>query len=107
MFKKHNRLSSWLFKPLLKGKTEFSSCFRLKHKNNNEHLRISIVIPKKIIKQRVARNRLKRKILNYLKEKVDLVKQKNVAIWLTKDVSDKNWKKEINDLIQKMDIKKQ
>lgn len=108
MFKKENRLSSWLFKPLLKSKTEFSSFFRVKYKNNNDNLRISVVIPKKIIKKRVQRNLAKRKILDFLKNNVDVDVNRDVAIWLTKNIliHNNDWKKEILFIVNKIDIKK-
>ena len=110
MFKKNNRVSSWLFKPLLKGKTIFSPSFRVKYLHNKDVFRLSVVIPKKIIKKRIERNILKRKILHYIKSVIGTDDTSHYVFWVTKGINDtglNNWKKEIDDILKKTDIKKQ
>ncbi|MCI5051428.1 MAG: ribonuclease P protein component [Candidatus Pacebacteria bacterium] len=108
MFKKQNRVSSWLFGTIMKSKTYFSPSFRVKYKKKTKYPAISVVIPKKIIKKRVLRNSLKRKVLAYLKSHIDLQQNFYCVFWLTKDITDDvSWKNELDELLINMKIKKQ
>lgn len=103
MFKKIHRVSSWLFPTLMKSKTLFSQSFRLKYQKNTDILKISVVIPKKIIKKRVQRNRLKRQILHML-QKIILKNNNYYVFWLTRDISKTpidQWEKELSLLVSK------
>jgi ribonuclease P protein component len=109
MFKKIHRVSSWLFKPTMKSKTHFSSYFRIKYLKTSTDFKISIVVPKKIIKKRVARNTLKRKILHYIKQSIVTDKNFYCVFWMSKDISTiekKIWQNDIDQIIHKLGIKK-
>lgn len=110
MFKRIHRMSSWLFTPLMKSRSYFSSHFRVKSYGVDDEIKISVVIPKKLIKVRVQRNKIKRKILHYLRANVDINSKKHTVFWLTKDIcntEDIHWNNEINNLLDKIGIKKQ
>lgn len=89
MFSQTHRISSLLFKKIIhKGKRFFSHNFRL-HVYPDSLLRVSCVIPKKIIPKRVHRNHFKRQILDILKGL--LKKHGYVHHWIffmQKDISD-------------------
>ena len=109
MFKKIHRVSSWLFKPLLKSKSYFSCYFRAKYRTSVDTLKISVVIPKKIIKKRVDRNALKRKILHYIKENIITDKNFHCVFWVSKNIhliDKKVWQNDIDDLLLKIGIHK-
>lgn len=107
MFKKINRVSSWLFPNLMKSKTLFSQSFRVKYKKNTDLLKISVVIPKKIIKKRVHRNRLKRQIIHSIKNTINTNTNMYIVFWVTKGILENNdWCKEITEIAKKIDIKK-
>lgn len=107
MFKKSQRVSSWLFKPIMRGTTQFSSYFRIKSKIDVDDFRVSVVVPKKIIKKRVARNTAKRKVLHYVKSLISQDQPRHIVIWLTADIQkSQNWQQEITQLINKLPVKK-
>jgi ribonuclease P protein component len=105
MFSKIFRLNSRTFSTVFqKGLIAFGDYFRMKYVSSSE-FKVSIVIPKKLIKKRVDRNREKRRITHLLKECIFTDTHYYYIFWLTKD-SQKLSSKELKDFLQKV-IKKQ
>jgi ribonuclease P protein component len=108
MFKKINRVSSRLFKTLIKEKTYFSVSFRVKCKSKQEVMKVSVVIPKKIVKKRIMRNSLKRKIIHYIQQTIDCEKTPHCVFWLTKNIKNTEktaWQQEIDNHMKTLGIK--
>lgn len=76
MFPKHQRINSVLFSLVFQsGKRIHSDGFFISYKQGDEYepARFAVVIPKKVEKSAVRRNRYKRKAFHYIK-KLDLPK---------------------------------
>lgn len=85
MFKKTETINSREFRIIQKkGKKIFSPFFRVIL--FGESFKIAVVVSKKIYKKRVDRNTQKRRIMHALKD-VAHVPQKNIVIFLQKDIS--------------------
>lgn len=86
MFPKKNRIHSFFFKILGKGRIYHSPLFSvnvLKNKEDN-NFRVSVVISKKIAKKATERNLLKRRFLSVLKNNKNLLKNDFLYIFYPK-----------------------
>lgn len=108
MLKPIHRISSVLFRRIFrKSKKTFSRFFRLAY-TPADNFKLAVVVPKKIYKKRVDRNRQKRRIIHRVKELVPLSAPYSCIIWLQKDVSllsSDDLHKEISLLLEKTPIK--
>ena len=67
MFKKTNRLSSGEFSTYFQsGKRHHSDSFELRY-TSAEQLKVAVVVPKKVVKTAVGRNRLRRQLYHILR----------------------------------------
>jgi len=74
----------------MKGKKKYHTTphFRILAADS-DNLKVSVVIPKKVLKRRVDRNREKRRVLHAVKEILgDSPESKSFIIWVTKDTSE-------------------
>ncbi len=104
MFSKSSRLNSRIFNNIFKkGTMVFSKYFRMKY-YPTDVVSVAVVIPKKILKKRIERNREKRRITHILKEIIPHDTYFSYIFWLTKDSSDfshKELKQHIQDFLKK------
>lgn len=89
MFPKKNRIQSFFFKILSRGRiyhTPFFSVNVLKNKEDINY-RVSVVISKKVTKKAVERNLLKRRFLSVVQNNKNLLKQGfSYVFYLKKEV---------------------
>lgn len=86
MFKKSETINSREFRTLQKkGKKLFTPYFRAVVAENS--FKITVVVPKKIYKKRVDRNKQKRRITHALKN-ISELPAKNIIIFVQKDISE-------------------
>jgi len=88
MFPQRQRINSREFKIILKkGQKKFSPFFRARFVNEVPTAKVAVVIPKKIIKKRYERNRLKRRISHMGKKLVlNHTEPVHTIIWLQKPI---------------------
>ena len=68
MFKKANRLSRGEFESFFRsGKGHHSDSYQLIFTPSEEELKVAVVVPKKIVRKAVSRNRVRRQLYHQLK----------------------------------------
>ncbi len=86
MFPKANRLSGPDFANLSDAQKKMFGWFFIKYKKS-QIMKISVIVPKKIEKSAVKRNKMKRRVLHILKSKLNTpVDNYLIAIYLTKNI---------------------
>ncbi len=106
MFKKKQRFNRKDFKKVFKeGK-------RINNKNisisyiYNDKTKTSVVVGKKIAKKATERNLLRRRVYFILRKNFDLVKNKQIIVFVKKNITYGILKKEIEEILFKLNGKK-
>ena len=87
MLPKENRLPGYLIPQTLKsGQRFFSSLFTLVVvQSPNKKIQLAIIVPKKINKKAVKRNKIKRRFREAIKASLNLIKPGTRAVFLVKE----------------------
>jgi ribonuclease P protein component len=97
MFSKDKRFT---FAGRLPRKVISSKSFNLRYEDNNEGIKIAVVVSKKVDKRATVRNNLKRRVLEIVKRKIRENEAKNLVFYM-KSANVENLEKEIEEAINK------
>ena len=100
MFSKKSRYS---FKKGLPNKVLPFPSFSLRYEKNEEGFRVAVVVSKKVDKSAVVRNKVKRKVLDILRDKNAESLPYNLIFYLRRNsLENKNLDKDIEEALQKI-----
>ncbi|MBI4092187.1 MAG: ribonuclease P protein component [Candidatus Levybacteria bacterium] len=83
MLAKKNRYS---FKGPLPKKVLNSQSFSVRYNKNNEGLRVAVVVSKRIDKRATVRNKIKRKILETVRNNIEMNKPLDLVFYVKKNI---------------------
>ena len=102
MLKKENRLTTKEFEEVFKkGKKIHTDTFIFIIEKNTKNGKIGISTPKKIYKNAVGRNNIKRKIYNFIQTENLLPTDTHILIILKNKLPEKTFQKELSELFKK------
>lgn len=100
MLAKQNRFS---FKNKLPKQILNSQSFSVRYDQNDEGLKVAVVVSKKVDKRAVVRNRIKRVILESVRKKLDMNTNLNIVFYAKKQSAENSsLGKEVQDTINKV-----
>jgi ribonuclease P protein component len=99
MLPKKNRFS---FKTKLPKQTFSSPSFSIRFGENEEGLKLAVVVSKKVATKAVDRNKIKRRIVEFIEKNLDKATSLTLIFYVKKDVDLETLSEEVKQALQKI-----